>query len=387
MPDEPLLPTSCQVDTSHEPAPAPQATNTFGRYQRTLEVLLHIEPFWVLAAGSLVYVSYHLRLPLGLSWLWLALALLPAALRVIRDRRLVWSTPFDAPIWLLMAGALLGVIISPALEISLGAFQCMLALTFAYYAWVNHPNLRTIMPWLAVIALIGVLAHSSISLLKMNGSMLSPGDRDCTYHGLALTLTMAAMIFAGMALFGRGRRTRTASGVVSIVLLVCVLLLVGDSIPRLAIGDSVDGRLPRWEATVDLLKDSPFTGLGLGCWPIAYHGSTSFTSPTSVHNSYLDLPANLGILGVLSLLAAIAVALKIGAEIWRSKRGDMWRAVGLGAMLAAFATAAVGLIESSPLGVPMLGESDYRYLVSPAPWILAGLLVSMWRLKGPTNQC
>jgi hypothetical protein len=39
------------------------------------------------------------------------------------------------------------------------------------------------------------------------------------------------------------------------------------------------------------------------------------------------------------------------------------------------ATLMVSIVESAPTGVPLVASDTYYYLISPIPWILAGLLV------------
>ena len=44
--------------------------------------------------------------------------------------------------------------------------------------------------------------------------------------------------------------------------------------------------------------------------------------------------------------------------------------------MACVVTLLVGIVESAPVGVPLVAEDTYYYLISPVPWILAGLLVA-----------
>ena len=146
--------------------------------------------------------------------------------------------------------------------------------------------------------------------------------------------------------------------------------------------------MPRWETTVELLEDSSlFTGLGLGCWGFVYHGTEVLTHPTNVHNSYLELYTNTGILGALALMVLLVIGCKLAWDIIRSPRNHPWYGFGIGVLLACVATLLVGVVENSPMGLPLVGTDDYRYIVSPLPWVLGGLLVSAHRLICETDEC
>lgn len=346
--------------------------------ERSADFLLNIEPLWVLTAAALVFFSYLLRLGTSLPWIWLAMAFLPFPLRRIRQGRLRLSTPLDLPISLFMAGALFGLIVSPRFGLSLGAFQCMLAASLFYYSWVNHPHLATLMKWLIVAVLLSVLAHA---IYSTSGSLAG------THHGLALSLTIIACVCIGVAIFSQGTKVRVTAGFVGLSLFIAALFIVGESVPRFFTGETISGRMDRWETTVELLKDSPFTGLGLSCWGLVYHGTEVLTHPTNVHNSYLELYANTGILGALALVVLLIIGCKLAWDIIRSPRNHPWYGFGVGVLLACVATLLVGVVENSPMGLPLVGTDDYRYIVSPAPWVLGGLLVSAHRLICQTDEC
>ena len=354
--------------------------------ERSINFLLIIEPLWVLTATVLVFLSYLLGWGTFLPWIWLAVAFLPFPLRRIRQGRLGLSTPFDLPIALFMGGALFGLIVSPKIDLSLGAFQCMLAASLFYYSWVNHPHLATLMKWLIVVGLLSALAYAIY--YSAFEPPRPPGCLPGTHHGLALFLTIIACVCAGVAIFSKGTKVRVAAGFVCLSLFITAIFIVEESVPRLFAWETVSGRMPRWETTVELLGDSsPFTGLGLGCWGLVYHGTEVLTHPTNVHNSYLELYANTGILGALALVVLLVIGCKLAWDIIRSPRNHPWYGFGIGVLLACVATLLVGVVENSPMGLPLVGTDDYRYIVSPVPWVLGGLLVSAHRLIRETDEC
>jgi hypothetical protein len=282
-----------------------------------------------------------------------------------------------------MAGALVGLIKSPDFTLSLGAMQCLLGLCLFYYSWVSYRRLAVATKWLAFVGLLCVLAAALLAKFGTPHVSGQPGFAIAgtgTHHGVALMLVITAAILAGVAAFGRRTVLRWGAAVICAALFIIVLFSARESLRSLVTGYSIEGRWPFWERTVRLLADSPFSGLGLGCWALAYHGTEALTHPTQAHNAYLELYANTGILGMLALVLVLVLGFKLCLNIIRSPRDHPWYGFGVGVVLACVATLLAGVVESAPTGVPLVGESTYWYMVSPAPWILAGLLVCVHRL-------
>jgi len=357
-----------------------RAKTTLRGFWMATDHLLRVEPFWVLAAGLLVFLSYLLQWSSAISWVALSAAFLPFLLRMARHGRPKLGTPFDLPIALLVVGAFAGLLKSPEKTISLGAFQCVLVLSLFYYSWVNHRPLEPLTKRLMGIGVLSVAGFAIFALVE--STLATPGSQtaQCTYHGLALCLLIMACTLLGMAVFGRTNAIRFPVGLATLAVCAGVILVVRESVSHLLTFEAVTGRLPRWEATVELLGDSPLTGLGLGCWPLVYHGSEVISHPSNVHNAYLELYSSTGLLGVLALAVFLVVGVKIGIEIIRSPRDHPWYGFGVGALLACAATLVVGVLESSPVGVPLVYANTYRYIISPAPWVLTGMLVTARRL-------
>jgi len=344
---------------------------------KAADFVLAAELWWPLIFCAIVYSSYLFRWGSPVTWVALILAFLPFPLRRARHGRLKLRTPLDIPIAISLVGALVGLIVSPRLgTVSLGAFQCILATCFVYYSWINHADLAKLMRKLIPITLLAVLAYAIFVGVQAS----SPSSSECTYHGLALVLIVVAAIGMSVAIFSRGTGKRWVSGFICLALFGTALYIVEESVPRLLSWESVSGRTPRWEETVTLLKDHPFVGLGLGCWGIAYHGTDVLTHPTNVHNAYLELYSSTGFLGAAAFIIALVIGAKLGLDIIKAPRNHPWYGFGIGVLLACLAALLVGVVESSPVGVPMVGEESFRYLVSLAPLALFGFLVCAHRL-------
>lgn len=371
---------SAPVGPHHPDQHSPASGSPCSGFKKGFGLAYHFEPPWVAASTVLVYVSYLFHLHPALSWLGLAMALLPFPIRWLAGDHRRLATSFDPAIALLMLGALVGLISSPQFDLSLGVFQCMIVLCACYYSCLNYPRLDTFMKGVFAVAL-PVLLTVFIVVYFWPEQPRDPDTMPCTYHGLALSLLIAATILAGMAAFGGSLTRRLITGLLSICLIIAVLAMVNESVPRLFGLDSITGRMPRWEQTIDLLRDSPLTGLGLGCWALAFHGSAVIIHPTHAHNAYLELYSNTGIIGAIALLFFLAIGLKLAWDIIGSPRDNPWYGFGVGVVLACVATMLVGVVESAPVGVPLVASDTYYYLISPVPWILAGLLVIARKLQ------
>jgi putative inorganic carbon (HCO3(-)) transporter len=115
-------------------------------------------------------------------------------------------------------------------------------------------------------------------------------------------------------------------------------------------------RLELWDRGLYMLRDFPFTGIGMGQFSLVLHSlyTPFLTGPEThvphVHNVYLQLALDLGIPGALAFLLVLAACLH---STWRvaTRPGDpqlALAAVGLAAGLVAFLV--YGLTDAIVLG-------------------------------------
>jgi tetratricopeptide (TPR) repeat protein len=171
-----------------------------------------------------------------------------------------------------------------------------------------------------------------------------------------------------LAWWGRRRRVAWAGAAVAALLLVAVALQHTWSDAASASVSSVQGRIAIWRNTLVMIREHALMGVGLANHPLAYpayHRRAAVDplfSPRQhldfAHDDYLQLSAELGLIGV-ALLIVLAVA---AVRLVRTARG---RGKGAeDAALAAAATAAgAGLLTDALLSFPA-----YRAL---PPWLLA----------------
>jgi putative inorganic carbon (HCO3(-)) transporter len=140
----------------------------------------------------------------------------------------------------------------------------------------------------------------------------------------------------------------------------------------------VEGRLMVWSRALSMIRDFPFTGVGMGTFlPVAerlyvlYDPSGTFTH---AHNLFLQVAVDLGFPGLIAWLAILMLAVVGGWWLYRQGRaaGDAWLS-GLGAGLLCSQVALVthGLVDAVTWGG-----------VRPAvfTWALWGLAMASWNV-------
>jgi O-antigen ligase len=98
---------------------------------------------------------------------------------------------------------------------------------------------------------------------------------------------------------------------------------------------STMGRLRVWQASVDLFKQYPVTGVGFGVFPyLGYElGDT--------HNMFLKILVEQGVLGMMFFLILFWLALKSGWMLYRKSQDTFLKGLGLGFAICVIATATV----------------------------------------------
>ena len=106
-------------------------------------------------------------------------------------------------------------------------------------------------------------------------------------------------------------------------------------------------RLNIWQATLDLIKDHPVTGVGFGAYWIAitrYHHASGEITPQEAHNDYLELLASGGIVG-LTIGVWFTFAFIRGARRKIRAADHYSRAITLGALAGIMTVAVHSLVD------------------------------------------
>lgn len=359
---------------------------------------------------------------------WL-IALTPWLLYIGFTRCFIRRTPFDVPIIIFCIGLLIGFIVSPNKIISSEALLTTFASILIYYGLVNNAD-RGHAYWLTMASACGVVilvliiwffSQGDARLLffnewvfKLAATLPKTGGPVLHLNSIGVFIAVIIPLFISVALFSKGltRWTMLIAGLflLSVIFLsasgggwgavVCGIIFVlaawrlrtlWVTVPASGMGiaiiaanyhkfswpsqifatESLSSRIDIWLKTIDVMKKSWFTGLGLGTW------SEVFKGWIQAHSSYIQLWADTGIVGVLAVIAAFAVFVRISWRILKSPRQSLWYGTGvgvIGGMLAGAAASVFDLITYGAFRTP-----DYHYLSIPLLWIMAALFVVSYR--------
>jgi O-antigen ligase len=145
---------------------------------------------------------------------------------------------------------------------------------------------------------------------------------------------------------------------------------------------SLIGRIELWQNTLTLLKGTAaVTGLGLGAWHEVY--SYHYGDPVPiVHNSYLQLYCDAGILGLIAMILAAIILIRLSMNLLKSSWRNSVKWVGIG-LIGSIIAGAVFAIFDVTTSVTDVTDTGYIYLVLPLLWIgAASIVVVNTKLSG-----
>jgi len=377
--------------------------------------------------------------PLWLSW---TIAIIPLPLRFYITGRLTRRTPFDIPILILTVGMLLGFFLSPDHQLSSPVLHTYLACVLFYYGLVNNGDARPgywgfiavflclVLLLLSVWAFVGgqgrhvvfntwayELASPSTRSLSMtvNANVLG-GAFAIVIPGLVAVALfrqrtwirwsagILAVIFGGILVLsasGGGwiatiagifivllyHRARTfwVTSLASVVAVAATLPIWYNTTWIKAVFSipSLSSRLERWQATIVALKDSPLTGLGLGGW---WSKVSTFGMLGGPHNAYLQLVSDTGALGMIALVLAVIIGVKLFRQILYADKDSPTYGITTGITAGLIAGGIHALLDDNMNALIQIGN-DYLYYAIPLLWLWAALLVvSCQRLLRNTEK-
>jgi O-antigen ligase len=304
-----------------------------------------------------------LRLVLGVALLFVVFA----AVREARHARwLLWGYICGAA-----ASAIAGLLGPPAAENRLAGglgdpnfLAAMLVPGFVFSAfalgWTRQPAQRWL---LGACALLFIVA---IYLTQSRGGLIA----------LAATL-VAALFFGGAA----RRRFAVLGGVIASVGLVYYAAVApAEAVGRLGNPGGGSGRADLWSIAREVVADQPVTGVGAGNFPVIAPRYVTETvdlpfvdlvvdTPKVVHNTYLGVLTELGIVGLTAfavvVLAALALVRRSTSLYARAEDSH------LELMSRAVLVALVGMLSAF---VFLSGEYEKQL------WLLLGLAVALYAL-------
>jgi hypothetical protein len=399
---------------------------------RIIEGILAVQPVFAVP----VYFSVLSGSPP--LWLSLTIAIIPLGLRFWLTSRFITRTPFDVPILIFLLGMLVGLLVASNKGVAVDALGSTLASILIYYGLVSNSN-KGNRYWLTVggvICLItlvlGIWFFSEGTrrittfnawffpwfewLPKTGGSVLQ-------FNSLGALLAVVVPGLGAVALFPGNRRLRVVAfslGLLFLVMLVlsasgggwiaaaCGLAFVFVSwrswmalvvVPLAGIvtaaaalcygqtpwlqqtfaTGSLVGRVTMWSNTIQLFHGRGFVaGLGLGSWTELYNRLFR-ENQIHIHNAYLQLYTDTGVLGVIAFVAATVVFVHVSRGMLPPSRQDSWHGVRVGMISGVIAGAVMATYEVATT-VTVVGVTSYVYLSVPFLWVWAALF-AVWAQK------
>ncbi|MGE5197629.1 MAG: O-antigen ligase family protein [Deltaproteobacteria bacterium] len=138
------------------------------------------------------------------------------------------------------------------------------------------------------------------------------------------------------------------------------------------------GRRWHWYSAMNMIKAHPFIGVGINTYSINYDHYKMATDPLSgfyAHNAYLQMAAEIGLLGLFAFLGAV---IAIARNWWKSykKISEPWlRTVSLGAIGGFTGYLSASILEST------LHSSNLAVLF----WFMASLIIAINKLATKTG--
>ena len=136
-------------------------------------------------------------------------------------------------------------------------------------------------------------------------------------------------------------------------------------------------RIHIWQASLNMIKDKPLLGIGLGVFPSVY---LDYTPPAAdkddifafAHNIFLQIAAEFGLIGLLLFLLAFALTYFLAYKL--AKTGNPF-------YQGIFATL-VGILIHQQVDLPI-----WKTNIGIGFWLLLGLVVGLYTLEISKNDC
>ena len=390
---------------------------------------------WMAAATCALMPAYTVRWhvgPLPTTLLETSILLTIVAFlieTVVHGGTIVWRTPFTVPAILFIAAGALEVIFAPDRRAALGLYRAYLLEPIAFFiVLVTIVNsLRRaylIVLGLAIGAVAVGLPNAFVVLQaglshRLDLSGTPPVVIYQTANAVALFLLPVIAVAAALAAYGTGR-ARAAAVAFLIVAVPCFLLTLsrggflafGAVVLALALThrrrtwflaaavvagaafallppiskrlayelnfndphNTLVGRIPLWQATIQLLRDHPIFGAGLSGFETRiapYWNATHIDRFIYPHNILLNFWVATGVVGVVAFGWLLLVAFRTSWAGWRSPVRD-WAPLCLGVFLALIGIVVHGLVD-----VPY-----FKNDLSLEFWVLLALIYAGVRWSG-----
>jgi hypothetical protein len=367
-------------------------------------------------------------------WLSLTIAVIPPLVRWGVSRRFFARTAFDFPILIFLAGTLLGFLIAGDKTVAAGALASTAASVLIYYGLTGNGKSGN-KYWFTVAAIIcaislgltvwffsqGTARFVSFNtwIFKWFDFVPKTGGPVLQFNSLGALLASVIPTLTGIVLFTGNRGLRI--GALILIVVFSAALVLSDSgggwiaaacglafvffcwhwqsalvivpvygatagacaafyhryswiYPSFSTGSLV-GRFIIWENTIRSLTGLRIlTGLGLGSWAKQYQDRYG-GQPIHVHNSYLQLYVDSGLIGLVALVTAFVQFVRLSLSSLRAPRENPWYGVAMGLTGGVIAGAAMAMYDVTTTVTVWSNEITYIYMNIPFLWVWAALLI------------
>jgi hypothetical protein len=138
--------------------------------------------------------------------------------------------------------------------------------------------------------------------------------------------------------------------------------------------NSLMSRIRLWQNTLLLLKGkASFTGLGLGAWLEVYGTHYGSSTAIIVHNSYLQLYCDTGMLGFIAMILAAIIFIRLSVNLVKSHQLNSRDWIGIG-IIGSFIAGTIFAVFDTTTSVTYVIGTGYIYLELPLLWIAAAMI-------------
>lgn len=212
------------------------------------------------------------------------------------------------------------------------AFFLNMVLPFALMGFASQPAKR----WFYGLASLSIFIASILTFSRGG------------YLGLVFALTV------GIASYFKSSLRKSNKGFLLVLLFVFSLILMTNNPIKNRFASSFDkndgsnqGRMVIWKQTWDIIGKNP-QGLGIGNYALAVLPTATYRDPIYAHNIYLDIAAEIGILGLLCWLGLAAAA------FWRFWQKRQAQPLAFAGLLSLVVFASHGLVENPLFSIHVL---------------------------------
>ncbi len=171
------------------------------------------------------------------------------------------------------------------------------------------------------------------------------------YLGLFVALPLVILL-----LWGTFTLKTKVFGVVFILVSLVMVLTLGAPITG-RIGSIFNfkepsnfGRLLIWRQALDIFRDHPLLGVGIGGYSEFVDPTASYRAPIYAHNTYLDIAVEMGIFALIAWLGIFLVALK---GLWRTLKKKELRIISAG-LIGSLVWFSVHCLVDTPIFSPRI---------------------------------